>query len=163
MPCHFKRYYNTRMKRTPLKRGTKQMKKSGFKAKTAPVKKKGLKRPKQPSQAMLKKELDRVFSLYIRAKYKKECYTCGKRGVTLQCGHFVSRQYLATRWDENNCRPQCVGCNMFGGGKPLDFEERLKKDLGDEIVEKMKKSRHQVLKLDRQWYLTSIALYKHET
>jgi len=138
------------------------MKKSRFKAK-APVKKKGLKRPKQPSQAKLKKELDRVFSLYIRSKYKKECYTCGKRNVTLQCGHFVSRQYLATRWDENNCRPQCVGCNMFGGGKPLDFEERLKKELGDETVEKMKKSRHQVLKLDRQWYLTSIALYKHET
>lgn len=138
------------------------MKKTPLRRKTALKPKKSLKRPKQPSQAILKRELDRVFSLYIREKFPKRCYTCGKRDVTLQCGHFVSRQYLATRWDENNCRPQCVGCNMFGNGKPLDFEENLKKELGDETVEKMKKSRHQVLKLDRQWYLTAIALYKNE-
>lgn len=109
--------------------------------------------------AKLKKELDRLFSLYIRAKYPKRCYTCGKSG-TLQCGHFIPRQYLATRWDENNCRPQCVGCNIFGGGKPLDFEERLKEELGSELVEKMKMSRHKILKLDRNWYLAEIEKYK---
>lgn len=145
------------MKKTPLRRKTALKSKKGLKVAKCP------KKPPSKTLAQLKKELDRVFSLYIREKYPKRCYTCGKRGVTLQCGHFVSRQYLATRWDENNCRPQCVGCNMFGNGKPLDFEENLKKELGDETVEKMKKSRHQVLKLDRQWYLTSIALYKHET
>ena len=114
---------------------------------------------KEKTQAQLKKELDRVFSIYIRQHYDKECYTCGKVG-TLQNGHFVPRQYLATRWDENNCRPQCVGCNIFGNGKPLDFEERLKKDLGDDFVEEMKLTRHQSLKLDRNWYTAQIEKYK---
>lgn len=116
---------------------------------------------KKRTQAQLKKELDKQFSLYIRAKYPPFCYTCGKRGV-LQCGHFVSRQYLATRWDENNCRPQCVGCNIFGNGKPLDFEENLKKELGNKVVEKMKQSRHQIIKVDSNWYLAQIETYKQK-
>lgn len=114
---------------------------------------------KRKTLSALKKELDRVFSLYIRKKYPAECYTCGKKG-TLQCGHFVSRVYLATRFDENNCRPQCVGCNIFGGGKPLDFEERLKKDLGDQVVEDMKRSRHKVSILAPAWYEEKIRFYK---
>jgi hypothetical protein len=155
------------MKRTLLKRGTKQLKRTVFKSK--PI----VKRSKLASTAVklkkttkttaqLKKELDRVFSIYIRQKYPKECYTCFKTEITLQCGHFISRQYLATRWDENNCRPQCVGCNIYGNGKPLDFEERLKSELGDGFVEVMKLSRHHSLKLNRQWYLAEIEKYKNK-
>jgi len=128
-----------------------------LKAKNKPLR--ARQKPKAKTQAGLKKELDRVFSIYIRQKYDKSCYTCGKVGA-LQNGHFVPRQYLATRWDENNCRPQCVGCNIFGNGKPLDFEERLKKDLGDDFVEEMKLTRHQSLKLDRNWYKAEIEKYK---
>ena len=125
------------------------------------------KKAKPKTQAWLKKELDRVFSIYIRQKFSDSdgnntCYTCGKAGTikTMQNGHFVSRQYLATRWDENNCRIQCCGCNIFGKGKPLDFEERLKKDLGCEFVEVMKKKRHLSMKLDRNWYREQIDIYK---
>jgi DNA-directed RNA polymerase subunit M/transcription elongation factor TFIIS len=124
---------------------------------------------KSKTQAQLKKELDKVFSLYIRQKYADdmgnvECYTCGKvmHWKKIQNGHFISRAYLATRWHEDNCRPQDIGCNIFGNGKPLDFEERLKKELGDEYVEEMKASRHQSLKLDRNWYIEQIAVYKEK-
>lgn len=121
------------------------------------------KRAKSPSiktQAQLKKELDRVFSIYIRKIHPPVCYTCGKTDTPLQCGHFVPRQYLASRWHEDNCRPQCVGCNIYGNGKILDFEEHLKRDLGEEYVEAMKATRHQSLKLDRQWYEEKIEHYK---
>ena len=125
------------------------------------------KKRKEKTQAQLKKDLDAIFSIYIRQKYADdmenvECYTCFKMLPIkkIQNGHFVSRQYLATRWHENNCRPQCWGCNGFGGGKPLDFEERLKKELGSDYVEEMKASRHQSLKLDRNWYLAEIERYK---
>jgi len=119
------------------------------------------KKSKAPTQAKLKKQLDSVFSQYIRMKFPERCYTCGvqKPRKELQCGHFVSRQYLATRFDENNCRPQCVGCNMFGNGKPLDFEENLKKELGSDFVEAMKLKRHLTVKLDRQWYINRIEEY----
>ena len=93
-----------------------------------------MKKVKKKTTSQLKKELDKVFSIYIRQKYAKEekvhCYTCGvlqdiKR---IQNGHFVSRGYLATRFDERNCKPQCVGCNVFGGGKTAVFANRLEKE-----------------------------------
>jgi Bacteriophage Lambda NinG protein len=125
---------------------------------------KSSKKKTAPSLSKLKKKLDAIFSQYIRLKHPAKCYTCGlrKNRKHLQCGHFISRSYLVTRFDENNCRPQCVGCNMFGNGKPLDFEENLKKELGDEFVEEMKASRHKIVKLDRLWYGTMIAEYSEK-
>lgn len=107
---------------------------------------------KKKTTSQLKKELDKWFSLYIRNKFSKNgkcvCYTCGalKDIKQIQNGHFVSRSYLATRFDEDNCRPQCVGCNLFGGGKPFEFEERLKKELGEKKVEEMKRRRNDITK-----------------
>ena len=115
---------------------------------------------KKWSLSKWKHELDRVFSLYIRAKYPKVCYTCGAKGKTLQNGHFVARSYLATRFDEDNCRPQCVGCNMFGGGKPLDFEENLIAEIGKKRVEELKARRHTITKITPYEYETRIEFYK---
>ena len=123
---------------------------------------------KDRSMAWLKREMDAVFSQYIRNKYSVNgictCYTCGKKLPIkqMQNGHFISRGYLITRWNENNCRPQCAGCNIFGGGKPLDFEDHLKEELGDELVEEMKKSRHQITILSRVWYAEQIDIYKQK-
>lgn len=111
------------------------------------------------SISKLKKKLDAVFSKFIREKYPKYCYTCNKPSAKLQCGHFVPRTYLATRWDENNCRPQCVGCNIFGRGQLLDFEENLKEELGSEVVEDLKRKRSLLWKLNAHWYETEIARY----
>ena len=72
----------------------------------------------------LKKKLDAIFSKYIRLKQADHrgyvtCVTCGKDDhyKNMQCGHFVSRGKLATRYDETNCNVQCVGCNMFKAGE----------------------------------------------
>lgn len=113
-----------------------------------------------PSLSKLKRELDRVFSLKVREGAIK-CYTCGTPGTpkTLQCGHFIPRQYLATRWDENNCRPQCAGCNIWGKGKFPDFEEHLVREIGAEKVQTLKGKRHELWKLDRTFYEEKIALY----
>ena len=81
------------------------------------------------SISKLKKDLDKWFSLYIRLRESTDegmvqCFTCGavkhyKQGM--QCGHFQSRSFLATRFDEENCQPQCVGCNMFKQGEQYKF------------------------------------------
>jgi hypothetical protein len=118
------------------------------------------KSPQDKTQAQLKKELDTVFSLYVRQIYPKVCYTCNKPAERLQCGHYISRQYLVTRWSIDNCRPQCWGCNGYGKGQPLIFEEKLKAEYGNDFVEKMKASRHQMMKVDRNWYIAEIAKYK---
>lgn len=107
----------------------------------------------------LKKELDRVFSLYIRAKYGPNCYTCDSERGT-QNGHFVIRQYLFTRWEEDNCRPQGFGCNIRRKGNTIEFEERLKKELGDTRVEELKASRKILVKMTEEVYRERIAYFK---
>lgn len=124
---------------------------------------KGAKRPNKRNLAWYKKELDRVFSIYVRSIYPKVCYTCGKPAERLQCGHYISRQYLATRWSKENCRPQCWGCNGYGKGQPLIFEENLKREYGNDFVEEMKASRHQIIKLDIPWYTKEIEKYESLT
>ena len=107
----------------------------------------------------LKKELDRVFSLYIRAKYGPNCYTCDSERGT-QNGHFVIRQYLFTRWEEDNCRPQGFGCNIRRKGNTAEFEERLKKEIGDARVEELKVSRKIMVKMTEEMYREKIAHYQ---
>lgn len=80
----------------------------------------------------------------------------------LQNGHFIPRNILVTRWNEDNCRPQCVGCNVFGNGKILDFEDRLVREIGRKEVDKLKASRFQILKVDSTWYEKQIEKYKEK-
>jgi hypothetical protein len=56
-----------------------------------------------------------------------ECYTCGKKHTIaeIQCGHFMGRSNLGTRWLEANCRPQCLECNYFKTGNIEEFEYKL--------------------------------------
>lgn len=57
----------------------------------------------------------------------------------MQAGHFQSRAKYSVRWDEDNVRPQCAGCNMRNGGQQYVFGQRLNEErsgLADEIVQK---------------------------
>ena len=96
--------------------------------------KKKLKKLKKKSISKLKKELDSVFSKYIRHKYSKNgyvsCFTCGvsKPLEQMQNGHFISRKHLIIRYSEDNCRVQCVGCNVFKYGEQYKFGKKLEKE-----------------------------------
>lgn len=121
---------------------------------------------KSGSLSKLKKELDTVFSLYIRHKYSKngycQCITCDsilpiKR---IQNGHFITRKYLATRWDEMNCRPQCYGCNVRGKGMAQDFEDALVAEYGRDDIDALKASRKMTFTPTPAWYTSVIGNYK---
>mgnify|MGYP003636739285 FL=1 len=98
---------------------------------------------KKLSRSKLIKKLDKVFSLYIRQRYAKneiaECFTCGKQDhyKKLQCGHFQSRKYYSTRWDEINCQVQCAGCNVFKYGEQFIFSVNLNKKYGEGVSESL--------------------------
>lgn len=122
-----------------------------------------VKKPK--TTAKLKKELDAIFSKWIRAKYADsngnvKCYTCSvsKPISEMQNGHWIPRNNLATRFSEENCRPQCVGCNMFQKGRPDVFAVNLINE-GIDIV-KLQQSRYNVFKIDSIWYQNEIEKYK---
>ncbi len=86
---------------------------------------------KKVSRSKLIKKLDSVFSQYIRLKGSvneiAECFTCGKKDhwKKLQNGHFQSRRFYSTRWDEINCQIQCAGCNVFKYGEQYKFSVNL--------------------------------------
>lgn len=112
--------------------------------------------------AKLKKKLDAVFSKYIRARDNYVCYTCNRKlePAQSQCGHFVPRQYLATRYDERNCHCQDYACNMLYNGQPSAYAKRLVEDYGAGIIEELEGLRHQVTKLTPAWYEEQIAHYQ---
>jgi len=96
------------------------------------------------SISKLKKEADRLFSIYIRRKNSDwrdnaTCYTCGKvaHWKELQNGHFVSRGKLNTRYLEDNCRVQCSGCNVFKKGNYTVYAERLIREKGPKEIARL--------------------------
>ena len=115
----------------------------------------------------LKKKLDTIFSIYIRLRNaddngNNQCCTCGKIDSwrKLQCGHFVSRKYLATRFHEANCFPQCLSCNIFRYGEQWKFGQFLDRNLGDGIAEELTILGHSTLKISRAEYEEKITYYK---
>jgi|TARA_R110002012_G_C11543810_1_gene601704 hypothetical protein len=116
----------------------------------------------------LKKELDKWFSLFIRLRDATEyglvqCFTCGivkhyKSGM--QCGHFQSRRFMATRYDEKNCSAQCVACNMFRAGEQYKFGLALDAKYGEGTAEELEIIARQTHKFSRYDYEIGISYYK---
>jgi hypothetical protein len=108
---------------------------------------------RKKTTSQLKKELDKLFSEYIRRKYANKegqvsCYTCGKtkHWKEMQCGHFVSRSYLATRFLESNVHVQCAGCNIFGGGKTAIFASKIDRSQGVGTVAGLYRKAQEIVK-----------------
>ena len=104
---------------------------------------------KKITVSKLKKELDAIFSLYIRHRDKFTCFTCGRVGdrKSSQNGHYIPRQYNSTRYDERNNNCQCFACNMFYGGQPDIYTLRLQEKYGEGIIKELNSLRQQI----KQW------------
>ena len=121
---------------------------------------------KKLTRSKIVKKLDNIFSQYIRLSNSKNgnciCVTCGKEGHWknggIQAGHFQSRKHYATRWDERNVKPQCVGCNMFKAGEQYKFSLYL----GKQLSEKLLQDSHKTVKLADVELLEMIDYYQEE-
>ena len=95
----------------------------------------------------LKKELDKVFSLYIRLRNATpqgivRCYTCQASGhykKGMHAGHFQSRKFLSTRWHEDNVQVQCYRCNIHLNGNQYAYSKLLDLRVGDGTADKLEK------------------------
>lgn len=128
--------------------------------------KKGSKKPTQKSVLRLKKELDAVFSEYVRlrnASYGGEvsCFTCEDTAYFryMQCGHFQSRKHMSTRWDEINCQVQCRKCNIFNQGEQFVFGTKLDLIYGEGTAAQLGFEAKQLKKFSRDELLNLIAEY----
>lgn len=117
------------------------------------------KKPKPKLKGWYVKKLDKVFSEWLRKSYANDfgmatCYTCGKFAhyKDLQCGHYISRGHMATRWDENNCRVQCPGCNVFKNGNYTEYAHRLLKEIGEEKLDALMEKKKEI----KQWSIAEL-------
>jgi len=55
---------------------------------------------------------------------------CGKSGhwKDFDCGHFVTRDKLPTRWHMDNARPQYPHCNRILNGRQYEFGQGLNRE-----------------------------------
>lgn len=104
----------------------------------------------------LRRKLDRVFSEFIRRRdgeYGK-CITCGavKHWKAANAGHFIPRQYLATRYDERNVHLQCVHCNLWRRGNLIEYYAALVKKYGQAVVDELRAKKRTTVRFRRHDY-----------
>jgi len=117
----------------------------------------------------LKKDLDKVFSLYIRLRYASKdgivkCFTCDKTAhyKKMHAGHFMSRKHHATRWNEDNVQVQCPKCNLFGQGEQYAFGKLLDIRIADGTAEELQELSRTTVKYMRFEYEDMIKHYKEK-
>ena len=122
-----------------------------------------MKVPKNP-----KKTLDKLFSKYIRFKDAQNgyvrCYTCNAvhPPEEVDAGHYITRQHMATRWDERNVKPQCRKCNRFESGVSDEFALHLLKDYGQDVLDELNKAKWTPTKIDTMQIVVLIEKYKEK-
>jgi len=117
-----------------------------------------LRKVKQPSKKTVKDKAWRAFSKFIRLRdalkttgtlTHVKCITCGKLLSVSFCdaGHFVSRRYNATLFDERNVNTQCRYCNRFLDGNLLEYRRQLIKIYREGIDTELEDKATEIYKL----------------
>src|SRR3990167_319940 len=135
-------YTTRRMKKTPFKRvGWKR--KVSRKASQTSHKPQGKEFGVKTTDT-LQRKLDTLFSRFIRQRDadKNGLIRCCACGVLVPWedsdnSHFVSRQYLYTRYDERNCHASCRKCNRFLEGNKESYSLFLIRKYGPNIFEEL--------------------------
>ena len=106
----------------------------------------------------LKAKLDKEFSLYIRLRDCMpngffRCISCGqiKPFEQADCGHYVNRQHMATRFDEMNC---------FDEGNMQGYRKGLVSKYGEQAVMLLEAKKNQSRKYSDFEYEILIKHYK---
>jgi len=128
-----------------------------------------MKLPKEKTYKQLIKELDSAYSKYIRQKDADDngqvkCYTCDKvkHWKSIDCGHYISRRHLSSRFFEKNTKPQCKGCNIFKEGNKPVFALELIKEYGKDVLEELDSLSHIKMKYDRNRLSNMIMFFKNK-
>ena len=116
----------------------------------------------------LKAKLDKVFSEYIRKRDTRngvfKCISCGRILPYEQadCGHYINRKHMATRFDEMNCNAQCRSCNRFDEGNIQGYRRGLVALYGEQQVNLLEAKKHNCRKYSDFEYEVLIKHYKEE-
>jgi len=97
---------------------------------------------KKKTQKYWKTKIDKVYHEYIRRRDADndsgycECISCQKTVHFSETdgGHFLSRKFLSTRYDERNTYAQCRKCNRFEYGRQYEFSLAIGSELSEELL-----------------------------
>ena len=116
----------------------------------------------------LKAKLDKVFSEYIRKRDTRngvfKCISCGRilHYEQADCGHYINRKHMSTRFDEMNCNAQCISCNRFDEGNIQGYRRGLVALYGEQQVALLEAKKHNFRKYSDFEYEVLIKHYKEE-
>ena len=100
---------------------------------------------RKPTATTFRRKLDSAFSKWIRNRDTVNgvgsCITCQKY-TELECGHFIPRQYTATRWLETNAHGQCPRCNKWLHGDQAEYYQVLVRKYGQAAVNELMRLKH---------------------
>jgi len=132
------------------------------------VRKENEKKKKAESISTLTKKLDRVFSVYVRLLNSDDqgnvkCFTCDRVEYwrKIQNGHFQSRRYYSTRFEPQNCQPQCYGCNIGLSGAQYIFGVNLDKKYTEGTADSMVRLSKEVKKFTAYEMMELITTYEN--
>lgn len=124
---------------------------------------------KRLSVPALKRKLDEIFSVYIRLRDSDQngycrCISCGKieHWKDVDCGHFVNRSHMGTRYSEKNCNAQCRSCNRFDEGNNIGYTRGLIRKYGIGVISLLEAQKHSFSKMTSFDYEVMIDHYKEE-
>lgn len=115
----------------------------------------GLHKSKRLSDA--KRTADKWFSLYIRLRDSDSngygtCITCKKKKPwrNFDCGHFQSRRFINTRYEEKNAHSQCVHCNHHGSGEQFIYAKEINAMYGKGTANALEEKARGMQKMTKQ-------------
>ncbi len=105
-------------------------------------------------RSRLIRKLDTVFSQYIRLRDMLpettvfRCISCGlvKPIRDADCGHYINRSHMMTRYSEVNCNAQCKKCNRFDEGNMSGYRLGLIRKYGEKQVNYLESLRNEYRK-----------------
>lgn len=117
----------------------------------------------------LKAKLDKIFSEFIRLRDADSngmvgCISCMKidHWENVDCGHFVNRGHMSTRYNEKNCNAQCRKCNRFDEGNSIGYTRGLIRKYGTQVIDELEILKHQESHLSDFDYEVLIKHYQKE-
>jgi hypothetical protein len=112
------------------------------------------------------KEADKWFSKYIRLRDSKNgigtCITCHRKKdwKYMDCGHYIKRQHISTRYDEQNCNIQCKHCNAFEQGANEKYKVAIDIKYGKGVADELELKKQMRAKLSTKDLLFIADYYK---
>lgn len=117
-----------------------------------------------------KRKLDTVFSRYIRLRDMLpgttlvRCISCGMVVPVSKtdCGHYINRKHMSTRYSEVNCNAQCRECNRFDEGNMQGYRRGILSKYGERSVLMLEQRKYESRKYTDAEYKLLIAHYESE-